>query len=444
MSLSLRPRAQFALFACLGLACVAHADKLRINSTPAGARVEINGVEVGVTPVEIKYPGGYFRRTKTVLGSRLGHALIARLSFAGYSIKEVVLTEGPEEWISLKGRNHGQYWLFKADHFEVKLDSIVATFTGGVTASLPTGTATLAPELSLEALAALARPAVVQLQGIQKTGSGFFVTETGVIATNAHVARDEGSLITNLPDGQHLEGKVVYIDEDLDIALVKVSGENFPHLALAAADTVRQGESVFAIGNPAGAMQFSMTKGIVSAVGKFKDAGPGTWIQTDTPINPGNSGGPLVNMRGEVVGLNTLKLIKKNTTGIAFALSASDLLEVLHRFYPTTAASQTVMPTNDASAKNAPMSAEQEVQPDNASSANTFAKPTGTVKFTEPRGAEIYIDGQFVGNIPSTLQLSEGTHKILIKDGKSPDWPKDLQVHAGSTVTLRAQFPAAQ
>src|SRR6266478_5060398 len=72
-------------------------------------------------------------------------------------------------------------------------------------------------------------------------------------------------LITILPDGQHLEGKVVYIDEDLDIALIKVPGENFPHLALADAQTVRQGESVFAIGNPSGAMQFSMTKGIVSA-----------------------------------------------------------------------------------------------------------------------------------------------------------------------------------
>jgi S1-C subfamily serine protease len=87
-------------------------------------------------------------------------------------------------------------------------------------------------------------------------------------------------------------------------------------------------------------MQFSMTKGIVSAVGKFREAGAGTWIQTDTPINPGNSGGPLVNMRGEVIGLNTLKLIKKNITGIAFALSASDLLDLLHRFYPVTVPAQ--------------------------------------------------------------------------------------------------------
>jgi hypothetical protein len=80
-----------------------------------------------------------------------------------------------------------QYWLFKTDHFDVKLDSLGATFTGGVSARLPAGAANLAPELSLEALAALAKPAVVQLQGLQKMGSGFFVTETGVIASNAHL-----------------------------------------------------------------------------------------------------------------------------------------------------------------------------------------------------------------------------------------------------------------
>src|SRR5260370_34775078 len=89
--------------------------------------------------------------------------------------------------------------------------------------------------------------------------------------------------------------------------------------------------------NPGDAMLFSVTKGIVSAVGTFPNAGPGTWIQTDTPINPGNSGGPLLNSRGEVIGINTQKLIKKNVTGIGLALSATDLLEVLHRFYPNAA-----------------------------------------------------------------------------------------------------------
>jgi hypothetical protein len=78
---------------------------------------------------------------------------MARLSFDGYSIKDIVLTEGPAE-----GRNYGQYWLFKTGHFDVQLDSFGAAFTGGVSARLPAGAVNLAPELSLEALAALAKP----------------------------------------------------------------------------------------------------------------------------------------------------------------------------------------------------------------------------------------------------------------------------------------------
>jgi len=128
------------------------------------------------------------------------------------------------------------------------------------------------------------------------------------------------------------------VDADFDIDLAKIKppspGFSFPSIALADATTVRQGESVLAIGNPGDAMLFSVTKGIVSAVGKFDSAGPGTWIQTDTPINPGNSGGPLINTRGEVIGINTQKLVRKNVTSIGFALSASDLLAVLRSFYP--------------------------------------------------------------------------------------------------------------
>ena len=444
MPFSLRLRAPIALIILFSSGSQARAEKLRITSKPPGATVQINGIEVGTTPFEKEYPGGYFHKTKTAIGAHLEHQLVARLSLAGYATKEIVLGEGPMEWNSLNGKNRHQYWLLKSDHFDVTFELVTATFTGNVAAHLSSGAASLAPELSLEALAAVAKPAVVQLQGAQKSGSGFFVTETGVIATNAHVARDESSLVTVLSDGQHLEGKIVYIDEDLDIALVKVSGEGFPHLMLAAAETVQQGESVLAIGSPGDAMPFSMTKGIVSAVGKFKEAGPGTWVQTDAPINPGNSGGPLVNLHGEVVGLNTLKLIKKNTTGIAFALSASNLLDVLHRFYPATAPSQDATPATGVLSKNQPMSVTPQASLDRSPSANPSAAATGTVKFTEPRGAEIYVDGQFVGNIPSTLQLSKGNHQITVKDGKSPDWQKTLQVDAGSSVTLRAQFEIAQ
>ena len=148
MSFSFRLRALTARILCAVFTCATHAEKLRITSTPPGAKVEINGVAVGATPFEKDYSGGYFHKTKTAVGSRLGHPLLARLSFDGYSITDIVLTEGPAEWISLKARNYVQYWLFKTDHFDVKLDSLGATFTGGVSARLPAGAANLAPELS--------------------------------------------------------------------------------------------------------------------------------------------------------------------------------------------------------------------------------------------------------------------------------------------------------
>src|SRR5260370_20578226 len=196
----------------------------------------------------------------------------------------------------------------------------------------------MAPELSPEELVRQSKPAVVYLKGLDKSGSGFFVTGTGAIVTNAHLGRGEETLHTLLSTGRELEAKVVYVDRALDIALVKVATASeeseLPHLTLADASTVRQGESVLAIGNPGDAMLFSVTKGIVSAVGKFPSACPGTWIQTDTPINPGNSGGPLLNAHGQVIGINHQTLLKKNGAGIRLALMATDLLEVLRRFYP--------------------------------------------------------------------------------------------------------------
>ena len=245
---------------------------------------------------------------------------------------------------------------------------------------------------------------MVYLKGLDKAGSGFFVTGTGVIVTNAHVAHGEESLLTVLSTGQLREAKVVYIDADLDIALAKIDApaEKFPHLALTSTNGVRQGESVLAIGNPGDAMLFSVTKGIVSAVGKFPNAGPGTWVQTDAPINPGNSGGPLVNSRGEVIGINTQKLIKKNVTGIGFALSSTDVLEVLHRFYPNLAAfrPRTVPEPDQAATRESSTSVEP-------SSSFLPATPdgVGTVTITsEPDGAEIFVDDKFHDNTPAFLQ----------------------------------------
>ncbi len=460
---SLASRFQFCAIAIV-LVCPAraNADKLQITSSPPGAKVEIDGVDVGTTPLEKDFPGGYFHKTKTALGSRLEHPLVARISLNGYATKELQLSDGPANWIGLNGRNHGEYFLFKADHFHVNLDPVSQVFTGSVAAKLAKSSAVeFEPELSLEELVARAKPAVVYLKGLQKAGTGFFVSDTGVIATNAHVARGEESLLALLPSGDQLEAKVVYIDADLDIALAKVQGSGFPHLTLADASTVRQGENVLAIGNPGDAMLFSVTKGIVSAVGKFASAGPGTWIQTDTPINPGNSGGPLVNSRGEVIGINTQKLVKKNVTGIGFALSSSDLLEVLHRFYPGVSPGvRTAQSVNggaaDASAGNGTgvaqtVSAKSLVAPPTSattgSAKDEFSveavpqKPAGfgIVTITsDPDGAEIYVDEKFMGNSPAKLKLPAGTHAMMLKSADRADWKRSLELFKDSSVSLKA------
>src|SRR6266478_4025862 len=434
---------ELTLFAALLLlSCPApiFADKLQIASNPSGATVELDGVAVGSTPFEKDFPGGYFRKTRTSMGSRLEHPVVARISLSGYATRELKLTEGPMNWISLNDRNRGEYWLFKSDHFSVDLLPISETFTGAIIAKVSDAGVGLQPELSLEELVRQAKPAVVYLKGLESSGSGFFVTGTGVIVTNAHLARGEETLLTILSNGQQLEARVVHIDPDLDIALAKVERpagkSDFPHLTLTDPSSVRQGENVLAIGNPGDAMLFSVTKGIVSAVGTFPNAGPGTWIQTDTPINPGNSGGPLLNSHGEVIGINTQKLIKKNVTGIGFALSSSDLLEVLHRFYPNVASpSQGIVPsTIQPAASEGTASAE----PSNTSS-TAPPEGLGTVAISsEPDSAEIFVDDKFYGNTPATLKLPAGSHAILLKFPGHADWHRTLEVLKSSKLSLKA------
>ena len=418
------------------LACPSHAraDKLQITSTPPGATVELDGATAGTTPFEKDFPGGFFHKTKTSLGSRLEHPMVARISLAGYGTKELTLTDGPMNWISLNGRNRGEYWLFKSDHFHVELKPISETFTGGITARVADSNVELRPELSREELVRQTKPAVVYLKGLDKSGSGFFVTGTGLIVTNAHLARGEETLLTLLSTGQQLEAKVVHIDPEMDIALVKLDSPEdkteFPHLILTDSASVHQGENVLAIGNPGDAMLFTVTKGIVSAVGKFPSAGPGTWIQTDAPINPGNSGGPLINSRGEVIGINTQKLVKKNVSGIGFALSSSDVLEVLHRFYPAS-----VVSSASSLAPTAADSAGTDVSSPAISSPEGFGT---VVVISDPESAEIFVDEKFQGNTPATLRLPTGSHEVVLKFPRHADWKRTLEVLRGNKVNLRA------
>jgi S1-C subfamily serine protease len=405
---------------CLFVApAYAVADTLRITSTPPGATVEIDGVVAGTTPYEKDFPGGYFHKTKTSVGSRLEHPMVARVTLAGYGTKEIELTAGPMEWIGLNGRSHGEYFLFKSDHSEVTLEQFSKSLTGSLTAAVAgNAKVEMRPELAVEDVVEKSKPAVVLLKSPRGQGSGFFISDTGVIATNAHVAKGQDALTAMLPTGQQLEAKVVYIDSAIDFALVKVEGSGFPHLTLADVTTARQGQTVIAIGNPGLGIPFSVTKGIVSAIGQKSDASRGTWIQTDAAINPGNSGGPLLNGYGELVGMNTSRIVRIGFQSISFALSATDLLEVLRRFYPNLSG-----PQNAAS------------RPDGFGSV--------TISST-PDGAEIYVDDKFVGNAQASLKLQAGTHTILLKSPGCADWQRTVEVLKDSSVALKATLEASE
>ena len=148
----------------------------------------------------------------------------------------------------------------------------------------------------------------------QSSGSGFIITDDGYIVTNNHVVEGSDKITVILQDNRQLSGRLVGADPNTDIAVVKVEGNRFPSVRMGRSDDARIGEWVLAIGNPLD-LGTTVTSGIVSAKGRgnlniIRQSSGSAWaiedfIQTDAPINPGNSGGPLVNLRGEVVGVNT-------------------------------------------------------------------------------------------------------------------------------------------
>ncbi len=313
-------------------------DYLTINSQPQGATVEIDGVVVGKTPYTVEVPGGYLRGSRSVFGKLLRHQVHLKLTLDGYLSKEMDLANGPTPWIALNGTNHGDFWILKSATFDLTLQKAATSFTGNVQTTLSNSAVlTMGPALPTEEIVRNSNGAVLLLSGSQGSGSGFIVSETGVAVTNAHVARGQDTLTATSGNGQSFQSKVVYVDPTLDIALIKLEGSGFPQLKLAPTQTVQSGSAVVAIGTPSKGFQNSVTKGIVSGLGPMKGE-PGVWIQTDTAINPGNSGGPLLNSAGDVVGITTQKQFLSNDgrplQGIGFALSSSDLLTVLQKFFP--------------------------------------------------------------------------------------------------------------
>jgi len=158
-------------------------------------------------------------------------------------------------------------------------------------------------------------------------GSGFVMNRDGYILTNNHVVEDADQIKVKLANGKEYEGKVVGRDPKTDLALIKINASSdLQPLALGNSDDLKVGSWVVAVGSPFGLEQ-TVTAGIVSAKGRVIGSGPyDNFIQTDASINPGNSGGPLINMKGEVVGINTA--IIASGQGIGFAIPINMAKEI--------------------------------------------------------------------------------------------------------------------
>ncbi|MGI9220900.1 MAG: DegQ family serine endoprotease [Woeseiaceae bacterium] len=160
-------------------------------------------------------------------------------------------------------------------------------------------------------------------QEVASAGSGVIVdAERGYILTNHHVVADADEIQVSLMDGEILDAEIVGSDEATDIAVIKVEGDNLVEMPIGDSEIVRVGDFVLAIGNPFG-LGHTVTSGIVSALGRtgISRNGYEDFIQTDASINPGNSGGALVNMRGELVGINSAIISRSGgNVGIGFAV----------------------------------------------------------------------------------------------------------------------------
>ena len=170
---------------------------------------------------------------------------------------------------------------------------------------------------------------------VNGVGSGFVFDKKGHIITNAHVVKGANKVVITFLDGRSYNAEIIGVDEFTDIAVVKVNADlGLLHpLSLGDSSNLKVGETIAAIGNPFG-LSGSMTSGIVSQLGRLLPSGNGysipDVIQTDAAINPGNSGGPLLNMRGDIVGINTaIQSTTGEFTGVGFAVPSQTIAKIV-------------------------------------------------------------------------------------------------------------------
>jgi S1-C subfamily serine protease len=187
------------------------------------------------------------------------------------------------------------------------------------------------------------RPAVVNISfqtapavsAQESVGSGFVISSRGLILTNAHVIAKTGTIVVHFANNDSYPATLVVADKESDVALLRIEpGKPLTFIPLGDSARVEVGEWVIAIGNPFGLGQ-TVTAGIISAKGRVLGAGPyDNYFQTDASINPGNSGGPLVNMKGQAIGINAASISTAN--GMGFAIPIASALRVIAPYFSSS------------------------------------------------------------------------------------------------------------
>lgn len=477
-----------AAFFIFTLSNTARAEKMfTITSEPDGARIAINGQEVGTTPYQQKVKDFLFQGPKYLWSEWLNAPLQVTVSKDGYVAQTIVITNGPYRWVNLNYSAEKIYYVISSTSFHVKLQKIgdfmgtnplaaptpVGTSLGGATtanagtiplannltnASVTVAPALTAPVLTVEQLVQQSLPAVVTVQAGAASGSGFFITESGVVVTNRHVVAGATQVAVTTSKGETLQSEALFIHPSKDLALIKLKVGTYPYLRLADPRFVNVGSDVVAIGSPGlpGGSQLlfnTVTKGIVSAFRKSDVYG--LLVQTDVNINHGNSGGPLLNLRGDVIGVNTLGFREGGATGLNFALFASEVLDMLKQhlsYEPDYLKQQPPAPGQEvAQVAATDLSSNQSTQLSAGATAPPLPAPapsaaaltpapakTAVTVTSEPTGAEISVDGQFDSSTPSKLLLTPGEHVIKVIRPGFKAWERKLTVEVGAEKSLNA------
>ena len=269
-------------------------------------------------------------------------------------------------------------------------------------------------------------------------GSGVIISPDGYIITNNHVIDGATDIRVTLSDRRILPAKLIGADPLTDLAVIKIEGSNFPNIPLGDSSQLHPGQSVLAFGNPFG-FRFTVTRGIVSALNRpnpYSDDAhkPGQYIQTDAAINPGNSGGPLVNARGEVVGINTFLISPSGSfSGMGFAIPTQivqptvDSLvrygKVAHSYIGVGITDVTPENSKFFDLKDASGAVISEVQPDSPG-AQAGLKVGDVIVGLD--GKQVTDAGQLQAEVSSKRPGTKVSLDVL-RDGKSVDVPVTLE-----------------